>query len=126
MSRTRRVSALVYLLLIALACSSCSHWRRQWIDPVHVVERDHPTVLRVTRPDGVRMEIRNPAIAGDSLISAPVQLNRGKGTTLGPTSVALKEIDYVEARRSRSTPGILILGLLVPFALGAVVALTWD
>ena len=114
--------ALLSLLFVGLACSSCSHWRRQWIDPALVVERDHPTRLRVTRVDGARVEIRNPTIAGDSLSGHPAKSD----ASVKSLSVPLHEVEFVEARRSRSAPRILIFGLILPFALGVAVALSYD
>jgi hypothetical protein len=110
---------LLSLLLVGLASVSCASWRRQWIGPALVVERDHPTVLRVAQVDGTRVIINEPTIVGDSLIGAPANVSRR-------TSLALHDIEYVEARRSRSTPGILLLGLVLPIALGIAVAATWD
>jgi len=124
-SRPRRgARVLLYLLFVNLACSSCSHWRRQWIDPTLVVERDHPTRLRATLLDGSRVEVRNPAVPGDSLVGFPMD-NREGGASVKPLAVALRDLDYVEARRSRSAPAVLFFGLVVPFALGTAIALTW-
>lgn len=114
-----RAWVMLSLLLVGIASSSCATWRRQWISPALVVERDHPTVLRVTRVDGTRVELKQPTTVGDSLIGASANPS-------SRASVALHKIEYVEVRKSKSTPGILLLGFVLPMALGIAVAASVD
>jgi len=88
-----------------------------------MLERDHPTLLRVTRLEGSRLEIRNPRVDGDSLIGLPYRNPEGISPKL---SVPLSDIDYVETRKTSTTPWILGIGLIVPLALSLWVAATWD
>jgi hypothetical protein len=106
---------LLLLLALAAGIPSCAHWRRQWIDPALVVERDHPSELRVWRLDGTHVEIRQPTVFRDSLLASS---SASRGSAAGPESswVPLREIDYVEARRWRTAPGVLSAGLLPPLA----------
>jgi hypothetical protein len=126
-TRSRRtIGTMVTLVLVGLASSSCSHWQRQWIAPALVVERDHPTILRVTRTDGTRLEIMGPTIAGDSLVGTPANTTSQGGSLSVKPAVALQKIEYVEAKRAKSAPAILFLGLLLPVTTTILIAATWD
>ena len=123
-SRSQRWAATT-LLVCSLAGTGCSHWKRQWIDPARVVERDHPTVLRVWRLDGTGTEIRNPVVAGDSLVSESYP-GSGAPSASSPSWVALRDIDYVEAKRQGDTAGILVLGLLLPLTIAAIAVASME
>ena len=128
---------LAILLALCLANNGCAGgWRRQWIDPARVVERDHPKELRVHRTDGTSVDMANPGSAGDSLVAGLGSAKAGEvggwgGLELRPTSVEprwvpLQDIDYVEAKRSSHTAGILAVGLLLPAAMLGIMAATWE
>jgi hypothetical protein len=98
---------LLSLLFVILATASCSHWRRQWIAPALVVERDHPTLLRVTRMDGTRVEVQGPAITGDSLVGTTTIVSDHAAVAAGvPLSeIKLRRSQAIAIRASNSTPG---------------------
>jgi hypothetical protein len=124
-------------LLLLLANNGCAGgWRRQWIDPARVVERDHPRELRVHRTDGTSVDLANPGIAGDSLVAGlgtwKAHAAQGWGDveakprSVEPHWVPLQDIDYVDVKRSNHTTGILLLGVLLPAAMLGVMAATWE
>ena len=117
----RRWALAAFLALSLMSTGCAGGWRRQWIDPARVVERDHPSVLRVHRLDGTSVDVWNPGVAGDSLVAGV-----GAATGAKPQWVPLQDIDYVEAERPNHTAGILVLGVLLPAAMLGLMAATWE
>ncbi len=119
MSAATRLRGSAALLLLALCPSlvSCAHWRRQWVAPEMVVDQDRPGQLRLTRKDGARFVLRNPAVVQDSLVGD----SGGKRL-----AVPLAEVDHVSLRRGSSLLPATLIPLGVIFGFGVLIAATWD
>ncbi len=106
--RLRRVLA-VCLAMLHLA--GCSTWRRQ--DPLSLsalVTRDSPDNVRLTTIGGVRVELSDPAMRGDSIAD---QRN----------AVAVSDVAQVETRHF-STGRTLVLIASLPVVLVIVAAVS--
>ena len=56
-----------HMLCLVAALSGCMGWHTSTIDPVTLIDRDHPGAVRVTRQDRSRVIIYKPVVEGDSL-----------------------------------------------------------
>jgi hypothetical protein len=66
-NRTTLARPIAALLLMAFL-NSCMHWSVQPLEPTRFNSNDPPHNVRVYLNNGVRLEVENPYIAGDSLI----------------------------------------------------------
>ena len=88
---------------------ACTRWQPQEISPERVVSEMKPSRILVTRSDSARVEIVQPRVSGDSLISS------GPGT---PVSIPLSAVAKVSVRKG--DPGATVGLLLVIGAVGVV------
>lgn len=97
--------------------AACGGWRAQGFEPAVVVEREHPDRLRFTRTDSSRTELRQPWVAGDSLVGTAGS---------GRLAVPLDSVAYVELRRANPLPVILGAGLGAVAGVLVLLGATWN
>ena len=99
-TRWRPVTAL--LLTVQLA--GCYSWRAESVSPARLTAAEHPAIIRVTRPDGSQLLLRQPAARSDSLFGVTAE-----GVEIG---LPLPQVSKVEVRRfSTGKTGGLVLGV---------------
>ena len=79
---------LVCLLLVA-SLPACTTWRVSIFSPKDVISFYHPDVVRITRPSGYYIVIKEPITTGDSLVG------RYRGQ---PYAMAFSDISEVAIR----------------------------
>jgi hypothetical protein len=103
--RRTRVIAAVLLLAYLPACSS---WRVENVSPQALIEAKHPTQVRVSRPDGTKLVLHQPSIAGNTL----------RGSVQEP-AIPLDDVQIVETRHRDTGKSLLLVGGIF---IGAMVA----
>ena len=88
----RRRSGIACLLLLAYL-PACTSWHVGTPTPAQFVETQHPKMVRVTRSDGTKMELRTPMVQGDSLLGTA-----GEDTTR-QVSLPLSDVRSVAVQR---------------------------
>ena len=108
----RRSIACLLLLLYLPACTSWAVQRG--LTPEQLITAEHPTVMRVTRPDGSFIVLERPRIVGDSLAGV---------TPRATVTVAVADVTQVAIRQHDAVKTTaLIVGVGV---LGAIAATAW-
>lgn len=105
------------MLLLLIALSGCMSWHTSTVDPVTLIDRDHPGVVRVTRPDRSRIVVQKPVVDGDSL--------RGRQGR-HPVALPLSDLSSVSVHKT-NVAGTVLLSLLTAATVAAAIAVgTWD
>jgi hypothetical protein len=103
------------LLLLAVNASSCGSWVTHDGPPERVIRATTAKSVRVTRLDGIVMEIDHPFTSGDSLIgSIPGVEPRQR------VAVPFDQIEAVERWRDETAVAVLIgggIGILLFFSI---------
>ena len=86
MHQSIRFRATVAVVLIPLHLTACTTWRASTLGPTQLIAEEAPSEARVTRTDGARVTIRDPAIRADSIVG------QGGG-------VAVADVQSIEVRR---------------------------
>jgi hypothetical protein len=128
--RERRSGIASLLLLLHLA--ACTTWHVGTPTPAEFVEREHPQKVRVTRRDGISLELKSPVVRGDSLVGTAVTIHEAPTTGLAPASrdsavsllsIALSDVQSVKVERA--SPGrsflAVIAGVIVVIGLVAII-----
>ena len=104
----RRV--ILPLTLLAFL-SACHKWVPLEPPVAQAIAEEEPGTVRVTLTDSSRMDLEEPRVSGDSLVALD-----------GTASVALDDVQQVEARRANTVATVgLILGAAVLAVLGYAV-----
>ncbi len=113
----------VAMVLRVTFAVSCTTWQRQPFPAAAIVNDEHPSKMRVTLHNRVRVEIDSPRIEGDSLVGGQIV---GGGGRRRRVAVALGDIRFVETRvvdAGRTTLVLVGVGLTaVVIAAAAAVA----
>jgi hypothetical protein len=115
-----RAWPLVHVWLGVGMASGCSSWHTVPVSPRELVADARPGSVRVVQPDGTRLVIGRPQIAGDSLVGL-----RGHR----PVGVGLGDVTEIAVRRTSvlRTGGLVVGILALPFAIiGGACALGAD
>jgi len=92
---TRAYATSAVLLLVPMTIG-CTHWKTQSVFPAEYVTARQPPVVRVSRIDGRRVVLHQPAVVGDTMYGA--RRNRKDDQSPRP-AVPLSEIDAIAVRR---------------------------
>lgn len=103
--------------LLLLGMAGCARWQPQGLTPSAVIERNHPDRIRVTRRDSSHVDLRAPAIEGDSILGL---------TSQGEGAVALSDIAYLSLKGGNRAGVAALAGVGVAAGVMALLAATWD
>ncbi len=133
-SLPRRATSLVLGLLFLLQLTGCSGWATQQAPPGEVLAQGKVAAVRVTRTDGTRVVVFQPAIASDTLrgflsqaaADEHPQAYPAAGTADGTgarqaIAVALADIRRMEVERGNGTGTVLLVGVAVLLLVGILV-----
>jgi len=111
----RRPIACTLLLWFLAGCTS---WRVQNLTPQQIIDRWHPTSVRVTTADSSEFVLDQPEIAGGDSLAG---LERG-----APSSVAVSDVTQVAIRKfsTGKTVGLVAGIFVVAVSIAAAIALS--
>ena len=69
-SNTVRLGRAAIMLLMTVYGTACQSWHTERLAPDAVLATRQPAQLRVTRADGSRIVIEQPALVGDTLVGS--------------------------------------------------------
>ena len=98
----------VAIVLLVLHLSACTTWRPSPIEPRQLIEVERANPIRLTRPDGTSVVVRNPRIKNDSIafVSGVCRRLPGRGAAryVCPTTslISLDDVSVVEVRQAAS------------------------
>jgi hypothetical protein len=113
------VSRRVAWLMLGLALQGCtSGWRSAQVAPAQVIQGRGPAEVQIKRTDGSYLYLRDPAVAGDSIVGwEATEWNEGPGLTR--RAIALDDVSRL-AVRGADTPVNAFLGVLLGLAVWAL------
>lgn len=130
------LARLLLVAAIAAACGGCATWKADSTDPEVLLKRpDGPRELRLTLADGSVVEVRNPAVRGDSLIGATKVGTPDRWDRRGPhpsdpgdpeLRVALADIRRVEVMKTDKLRTAVAIAAGVGATVLIVAAITSD
>jgi hypothetical protein len=94
-------------VLLALSLAGCYGWRVESTPAATYVAETKPERVQVIRTDRTKVELFNPAVAGDSLKGLPTEL------AIRPITVPLSEVKSVSTRHFSIKKTIGLAGLIV-------------
>ena len=62
------IRRILSCLLLPAYLSSCTSWQVQGVSPQQVIEREQPSLIRVTRTDRSEVFLDDPQVSGDTVI----------------------------------------------------------
>lgn len=113
-----RYRRAIAVLLAPAVVTACQTWRVAELAPRPLVETKAPSRIRVTTPDGLRIEVAEPHVVGDSI------LGRHDGHNGPAVAVALADVTRVETPHVNvaGTVGLtLLVGVVVAVAVAGAV-----
>ena len=124
----RRTIRLVAVLCVSLQLVACMRWEPTPVAPRTLIEQDRPSKVRVIRADGGEVEVQDPIIRSDSIVTTEpcevvVSPDGAVGCAAPPVAVALSDVRSVEMPRTKVKSTVLLLSatalllLIVPCAL---------
>ena len=126
-TRTRGFDGVALLACVAVA--ACATWTPSVIPPRQLLDEDPPSAIRVYKGDGSHVDVQDPVIAGDSIVSSPsgtcfTDSNSGRlictdGATTNPTAVALDEVIAIEVNQLSGGRTAVAIG--IPVGLGLLI-----
>jgi hypothetical protein len=114
-SRARHISIA---LALTMSLQGCVRWVAQSAPLAEVVSSGRVNRVRVTRPDGSRVEVRHPVVDGEHVLGFT-----SDGTSEAPFSMSLADVRSVSVGRIsvlRTTLLIASVAGVIVLALGAV------
>lgn len=98
---------------VVLLLSGCRSWRVQEVSPAEFMAERRPDQVRLRRPDGSQLVVRQPLVRNDSVVS------QAPGDTSG---IPLSEVSAVAVRKldGIKTVGVVVLVTGVSAALACV------
>ena len=108
-----------FLLLVqtAGALGGCSHWEVQPLVPQAVIEREHPSRVRVVQTDSFRLELRDPRVENDSLTGIARRQRR---------AIPLDRVASVSTRKSNAVTTLLLLAGVLSAGMITLLAATYN
>lgn len=108
-STARRLVAALLLLMT----TACQTWVPTTMSPGNLIASEAPSQVRVTRPDGDVVTIKEPVMRNDSIVSGaepegPVEL----------AGVPALEASYIEVRRLNTGKTLLFAAAAIAIAVG--------
>ncbi|HET9039483.1 MAG TPA: hypothetical protein VFN40_04900 [Gemmatimonadales bacterium] len=116
MMRIRSVRQPAAALLLCLQLGNCSSWRVETAPAAELIAKEQPATVRITRSNGQRQVLHQPAVQGDSLVGS-----HAAGMADRDRAVALADVTAV-ATRHRDAGKTLLLGIGIAAVLGGVIA----
>jgi hypothetical protein len=113
----RPLAHCVLLAHSALTLGGCAHWEVEPLVPKVVLERQHPSRIRVVQTDSSRFELRYPQLEGDTIRGS----NSGKRR-----SVPLDRVAYVSTRQPDVVQTMLLVAGALTVGLVTLVAATYN
>ena len=110
--RIRAVRQSAAAVLLVLQLGGCSSWRVESASPPELIAKEQPAKIQITRSNGQRQVLHQPAVQGDSLVGS-----HAAGMAERDRAVALGDVTAVATRR-RDPGKTLLLGV----GIGSVVA----
>jgi hypothetical protein len=98
--------------VLSLFLPACTYWQVGTPSPAEFVSGKHPEVVRVTRTDGSKFELRSPTVLGDSLVgTAGGELVQED--TLRTVGVPLSDVQTVEVKKTSigNTVGLVVVSV---------------
>src|SRR5690242_7298459 len=100
---------------------SCTSWHVEQLTPAQVIDRSHPTALRVTTTDSAEFVLQHPSMAGsDTLAGLRDRV---------PSRVAVSNIDHVAIRKvdaGLTAALVLVIGVAVVVATATAIGNSID
>lgn len=96
-------------ILLACYLPACTGWRTQSAAPEQVMTTKHPERVRITRQDGSRVELLQPAIEADSVSGRDAGAS-GPDSLKPRVAVALADIRTVELHQTKVAETVLLVG----------------
>jgi hypothetical protein len=102
---TRPAPPPVRLGVLSVFSPACTYWQVGTPNPAEFVSDKHPEVVRVTRTDGAKFELRSPTVRGDSLVGT------AREDTLRAVGLALSDVQTIEIKRTSvgNTVGLVVV-----------------
>jgi len=97
-------------LLLPCYLAACTSWQTQELAPEQVLAQEQPDQVRVTLSDGQRLELRYPAVHGDTLTGM---------REARQVAVPLERVSRLELREADGGKTLLLVGGVM---LGTVIA----
>jgi len=104
--------------VLALALPACTSWQVGTPTPADYVSTKHPDLVRVTRTDGSRFDLRSPKVEGDSLVGL-VGGGFAPGDSTRYSSVLLSDVQSVESQHAETGATLALIGGVM-FAVGII------
>lgn len=114
----RRGGIVVALTLLLVACGPY-RWQDQRLGPDDVIRQQHPAAVRVTKVDSARVVLRNPQLAGSTLVGV-VEDSAGVATD-SAVSIPLAAIARVAVWKPKA--GVDAVVITSAIALGLLILL---
>jgi hypothetical protein len=90
-------------LLLLGSVAACQSWRTQQVAPAQAVAAEQPKRVRVTEPNGSRLVVIGPTVAGDTL--------RGRSESDGyAIAIPIGDILKLETPKSNLTTSRIVAG----------------
>jgi hypothetical protein len=101
----RSSHSFIRLTLLVASAGGCQKWQTVGPSPAEYLQTHRVETVRVTRPNGYVLELRDPLVAHDSLTGLPPE---------GPrVSLPLSEVDSMAVRRANTVGTVALLGGIV-------------
>jgi hypothetical protein len=112
----RSTHPFIRLSLLAAFAAGCQSWQTVGPSPAEYLQTHRAETVRITRPNGYVLELRDPLVVHDSLTGLPPE-----GP---PVSIPLSEIDSMAVRRGNTAGTLALIGGIV--VVGTIGCLAGD
>ena len=111
----RSLLASTLMITTVWISTGCSSWRVQQVSPAQLIEQRKPSSIQLRWQDGRRLVVRQPVIAGDSLIGVS-RKDTIRVATSDVSAVAMRRFDPLK------TTGLVVVSTGALFGIACAMA----